>query len=238
MIGRQAESYVVGAGVLAAMRGQADQPRGHETYIGERWSLTPGERFAYLYSQESDQVYLLTAAGSPRLTAPVRRFDEPSPSAVGRFGAPPRGIVLHGTRSGRRWSRQEEFESTRRYATNPAHGLAWHATGGDDAYAVHLAPSQWGWHAREHSREYLGYEFAQATVDDSISDAQVRAFVAWLVEVVWPVWPTFDPSAPAALVAHAELPAGRVDGKTDPYPNGDRRTDLLRQRIGAALRRG
>jgi hypothetical protein len=224
------------------MQRHGDRPAGNEIYLNDHWSLTPGRAFAYLYGKESDQIYLLQPIGQPQLTlvgrlqtTPVRRFDEPSPSVVDRFARPPQGIILHGTRSGRSHSRQREFEGTRRFASSGANGLAWHATGGDDAYAVHLLPTHWGWHARSHSRNYLGYEFAQPTVNDVISDGQLRAFVAWLRDVVLPVWPNFDPLAPGALIGHSETEWGQADGKSDPFPLGDRRLAELKERLRQAL---
>lgn len=94
-----------------------------------------------------------------------------------------------------------------------------------------MQPSQWGWHARGASSKYLGYEFAQGIESDPITDAQVRAFVAFWLEVVEPVWP----GIPRYFPTHAEVDksgiTGQFDGKTDPYTYGSPNANILRQRI-------
>ena len=154
---------------------------------------------------------------------------------AGTFAAPPKGVILHGSRSGRAGTPlAQEFLGTCRWVVANPDGLAWHATIGENVYAAHLAPREWGWHARDHSREYLGVEFAQPTVNDAITDAQVAAFVAWYRRELLPAWPTMTPAA-LLLPGHAEMPAGKRDGKSDPYPVGDARLADLRARIYAAL---
>ena len=162
----------------------------------------------------------------------IERLDLPA-VAQGPFAAVPVGCVLHGSRSGKEQSLRLEFIGTARYCQTNPDGLSWHATIGEDSYAAHLPAHQWGWHCREASQAYLGVEFAQPTVDDAITDGQVRAFVAWWRREVLPVWPklTLDRTP---LPAHSEMPSGKRDGKSDVYPAGDPRADELRRRIRAA----
>lgn len=118
------------------------------------------------------------------------------------------------------------------YAESGANGLAWHVTIGDDEIAIHLDPEDWGWHAREFSIDWLGIEFAQATIDKPISDAQIRAAVWWLRQCAMKAYPTLDPSH---FIFHSEIGPGIADGKTDPYPNRSAELAELRRRILAAL---
>ena len=154
---------------------------------------------------------------------------------AGTFATPPAGIILHGSRSGKAGNPpMDEFLGTCRWAVDPESGLCWHATIGPNVWAAHLTAREWGYHAPEHSRRYLGVEFAQPTVNDSITDAQVAAFVAWYRRELLPAWPTMTPAA-LLLPAHAEMSSGKKDGKSDPYPIGDARLGDLRARIYAAL---
>ena len=154
---------------------------------------------------------------------------------AGTFATPPAGIILHGSRSGKAGNPpMDEFLGTCRWAVDPESGLCWHATIGPNVWAAHLTAREWGYHAREHSRRYLGVEFAQPTVNDAITDAQVAAFVGWYRAEVLPVWPTMTPAG-LLLPSHSEMPAGKRDGKSDPFPLGDPRNDELRARIYAAL---
>lgn len=158
-------------------------------------------------------------------------FEYPAASQ-GPWPAAPKGIILHGTRGGNP-NRRNEFLGTVRWATNNPDGLGWHVTIGDGYYAEHLPITEWGWHAREHSRQYIGVEFVQPTVSDAITDDQVAAFARWYRETVAPAFPHLgrDPLMPA----HSEMKSGIADGKTDPYPKGDARNEALRQRLYAAL---
>jgi len=54
-----ATQYAVGQGVKDAMARNGDTPKGNEAYISASYSLTPGEKAAYLYSGEANQVYQL-----------------------------------------------------------------------------------------------------------------------------------------------------------------------------------
>jgi hypothetical protein len=161
-------------------------------------------------------------------------FTDPQPA--GTFVGTPRGVILHGSRSGKAGNpKATEYLGTARYEVNNTADLGWHATIGEGTVAVHLDPRQWGWNARGSSSHFLAVEFAQATVDEAISDAQVDAFCAWLTERVLPVWPAL----PMFFPTHAELDGtpeyGPKDGKTDVYPAGSPLADELRARIMARL---
>lgn len=148
----------------------------------------------------------------------------------------PKGFVLHGTRSGQAsYSTAYEYSATVNYVKSGAGGLGWHITCADDLLAVHMAADQYGYHARAASAYYLACEFAQATADKPISDAQVNAFCWWVQNLVLPAWPQI----PMVFKTHAELEqsgeTGARDGKTDCFPAGDPRADELRARIRARL---
>lgn len=115
--------------------------------------------------------------------------------------------------------------------------LAYNVTIGEDAFALHLNSSHWGWNARGCSSLYLAAEFAQPTVDYEINDAQVRAFCIWFRDYVLPTWHNIPRNFPT----HSELDGtpqyGTFDGKTDVYPKvPSNRTDDLRARIMAHLK--
>lgn len=146
-------------------------------------------------------------------------------------------MILHGSRSGIAGRPTLlEFSGTAQYAMVEPNGLAWTATIGDDALAIHLPPDVWGWHARGCSPRYVGAEFAQATVGDPISDGQVRAFCYLFASILRPVFPTL----PLSFPTHAEVDGtaaygGVLDGKSDVFPRSDPRADELRRRILARL---
>lgn len=132
--------------------------------------------------------------------------------SAGRFTALPLGIILHSTRSTHPQSESLEYQGTVAWVARGADGtLGWNVTIGPDRVAIHLDPGHWGWNAREHSREYLALEFAQARLGDPIGDRQVRAAAWWIEHEVLRRWP----GLPHALVEHRELPAGKRDGKSD-----------------------
>lgn len=165
-------------------------------------------------------------------------FRDPEPA--GRFARTPKGVILHGSRSGRAGNPKDtEYLGTARYEqSNPA-GLGWNATIGEDKVAVHLTPQEWGWNARAASDDYLGVEIAQATVDEPITDAQVDALADWIRTRVLPAWPNL----PMAFPSHAELDGtpeygSTRDGKSDVYPRGDARMEELRSRLLARLEGG
>jgi hypothetical protein len=185
-------------------------------------------------------------SGKSRTSARAVNFDS-SPREPGQilyipgqlggfFSAMPKGVILHGSRSGvASRNIHDEFIGTANWAANNPGGLSWNATIGEDEIALHLPEDEWGHNARRASGMYLAVEFSQPTVNHSISDAQVEAFCWWFQNKVTARWEAF----PLTFPTHAEVEAwgltGRIDGKTDVFPNGDPRTDELRQRILARL---
>jgi hypothetical protein len=160
--------------------------------------------------------------------------DYRDPEPAGTFAAMPRGVILHGSRSGKAGNPQAaEYLGTARYEQSNTAGLGWHVTVADDRVAVHLDPREWGWHALQASKVYLGCEFAQPTVDEPITDAQVDAFCAWFSSRVQPAWPGLPLHFPSHAEADREF--GVNQGKTDAFPLGDPRMDDLRARIMARL---
>lgn len=161
-------------------------------------------------------------------------FRDPAPA--GRFGRTPKGIILHGSRSGIAGNpKDREYTACANWEVNNPNDLGWNATIGERKVAIHLPPQEWGWNARAASDDYLAVEFAQATVDDPITDAQVTAFADWVKTRVLVAWP----GLPMHMPTHAEVEksgeTGQVDGKSDVFPAGDSRADELRSRIMAAL---
>lgn len=155
----------------------------------------------------------------------------------GSFSGTPKGIILHGTRSGTNNSTAQEFQSTLNYVRAGASGLGWNATVGDDVVSEHMDAGMWAWHARAASQHYVGCEFAQPLESRPISDAQVRAF-AWLWRNRWRArWPNL----PMHFPTHAEVEhsgeTGQVDGKSDVFSYGSPQADELRARIIAEIQR-
>lgn len=170
----------------------------------------------------------------PVVSVTFQDYRDPQPS--GTFSGTPNGVILHGSRSGVAGNpKASEYTGTANYEVNNTADLGWNATIGENIVAVHLTPKEWGWNARNSSQKHLAVEFAQATVDEPLTDAQVDAFVAWLKERVLTVYPDL----PLAFPTHAELDGtaeyGTYDGKSDAFPKGDARTDDLRARIMARL---
>jgi hypothetical protein len=165
-------------------------------------------------------------------------YTDPQPS--GTFATMPKGIILHGSRSGVAGNpKSKEYAGTASWEVNNPNDLGWNATIGEGRVAVHLTSQQWGWNARAASSLYLGVELAQATVDEPISDEQVAAFVDWVKTHVLPAWPNL----PLVFPTHAELDGTAEygnyhDGKSDVFPKNDARTDALRARIMAGLKGG
>jgi hypothetical protein len=150
----------------------------------------------------------------------------------GRFDGVPKGVILHGSRSGRAGNPKEnEYKGTASWAASNPDGLGWHATIGEGKVAVHLTPQEWGWNARVASRQYVAVEIAQATIDDPITDAQIVALADYLKTRIFPVWGHLDYHFPT----HSELElwgeTGQKDGKSDIYMPGDPRTDTVRNRL-------
>lgn len=161
-------------------------------------------------------------------------FRDPQPA--GRFTSVPKGVILHGSRSGVAGNpKEKETLGTARYEVNNTDDLGWHATIGENHVCIHLTPQEWGWNARGCSDTYLAVEIAQATVDEPITDPQVAALADYIktrLRVAWPKLPMSFPS-------HAELDGtpeyGPKDGKSDVFPNGDVRMNDLRARLLKAL---
>src|SRR3712207_1621982 len=107
------------------------------------------------------------------------QYSAPADKIAGTYTQPPRGIILHGSRSDRPNSLAEEYRGTAAWAISNLGALCWAVTVGPNIYAPHLTAREWGWHAREHSDEYLGCEFAQPTVGHAIIDDQIATFVEW-----------------------------------------------------------
>jgi hypothetical protein len=172
----------------------------------------------------------------PGPTPVATRFEEyrdPQPS--GTFSSTPKGVILHGSRSGIAGNaKQREYEATARYEVNNPAGLGWNATIGEGVVAVHLTPKEWGWHALANSKAYLGCELAQATEGEPITDAQVDAFCDWFRLHVLPVWPEIPLHLPSHAEADREI--GVSQGKTDAFRLGDPRMDELRARIMGRLK--
>lgn len=154
----------------------------------------------------------------------------PTASSTFPFLRTPKGFALHGTRSGVSRPASIEFPAAASYGQTRTDDLSANCTIGNDAVALHIPWDQWGWHARRASMYYVSLEIAQGTVNDPVTDAQVRT-IAWIVRQVREVWPDI----PLHFPTHAELEAwgetGYRDGKTDVFEFGSPRADELRSRI-------
>lgn len=161
-------------------------------------------------------------------------FRDPQPA--GRFSSVPKGVILHGSRSGVAGNpKDREYLGTARYEVSNTADLGWNATIGENRVAIHLTPQEWGWNARGSSDNWLAVELAQATVHEAITDAQVAALADWIKTRVLPVWPKL----PMMFPSHAELDGtpeyGTFDGKSDVWPKGDERMENLRTRLMTLL---
>jgi hypothetical protein len=154
---------------------------------------------------------------------------------VGAFAKQPSGIVLHGTRSGQSWGLAEEFASTVAWAKSPNNPYGWNVTVGPGVYATHMRADQHGLNCgTRESKLYLACEFCQPLRYTPITDEQVATLAAWYRAEVLPQWPKLTPDI-LVMPTHPEMPQGKADGKDDPFPRGDQRTEDLRARIYAAL---
>lgn len=178
-------------------------------------------------------------SSAPPVEAPrmIVYEDYRDPAPAGRFTSTPKGIILHGSRSGNTTNPLDrEYLGTARWAQNNPSGLGWNATIGERRVAVHLPPQEWGWNARAASDKYLAVEFAQPTVSHEITDGQVAALTDWIKTRVLTVWP----GLPLHFPSHAELDGtaeygGTIDGKTDVFPRSAALMNELRARILTAL---
>jgi len=174
-----------------------------------------------------------TEAAMPASNIVYEDFRDPGPA--GTFPTQPRGIILHGSRSGHAGNpKNAEYRGTANFEVNNP-DLGWNATIGEGKVAVHLTPNEWGWNAFQASKVYLAVEIAQATVDEAISDSQVDALADWIKTRVLPVWP----GLPMHFPTHAEVEQSgetvQTSGKTDVFPLGDPRADDLRDRLMVRL---
>lgn len=171
-----------------------------------------------------------TPAPTPPTTAVVyEEYRDPTPA--GSFAATPRGIVLHGSRSGNASNSQlAEYRGTANWEVNNPNGLGWNVTIADYRVAEHIDVRHWGWHAKSASQFYLSVEFAQPTVNHAITDAQVDALADWIKTRVTPVWGNLGWHYPTHAEVQASGEAGD-SGNTDVYPLGDPRLDALRNRL-------
>ncbi len=148
------------------------------------------------------------------------------------FAVPPKGFILHGSRSGVSGrSKETEYQGCANWCLVNPDDLSWHATIGENKYAVHMDMKRWGWNARAASKNYIAVEFAQATVNEPITDAQVAAFVHFVKTIVQPAWKEI----PLNLVTHADVErngeTGTIDGKTDVFPFNSKEAAELKERI-------
>lgn len=233
-------TYNVGPGARKAIQDANDQERSNEIYLvqtpGHKISVTYGRDALYYYYEEDNRVNRLPFDRPVPPSLPYTPIVLSRPGAMaGSFMVAPKGVILHGSRSGvEANSTHQEFVGTSNFAAGGAGGLGWNATLGDDEIAIHMGADEWGWNARGVSGSFLAVEFAQPTVDDGVSDGQVRAF-CWFFERCRQRWPSMDRYFPT----HAELDGtdayGPYDGKTDVFPNAAARTEDLRRRINARL---
>lgn len=158
----------------------------------------------------------------------------PAPSAniQGIYPRTP-ACLIHGTRSGKiENTLDQEFQGTVNFLVGGAGGLAWTFTIGSDEYAVHLPVDAWGYHCRELSDEFIGFEFAQPLVTWSVTEGQVRAFGHAVRNHVLPVYPEFDVRR---MLMHSQINPGIRDGKTDVYPKLDPRWPRLKEKLILAV---
>src|SRR5687768_14608346 len=158
-------------------------------------------------------------------------------SVAGAFTQRPRGIALHGSRSGRdEFSTKHEYDVTRRFAQETE--LGWNVTIGPDAVAEHIPVTHWRHHARRASDEYLSVELAQPIVHRAIENGQVRAFAWWYLNRVVPVWGEYamdDEDCPTHHQLETRGLTGHQDARGDVFP--DERAVSLRQALAAEIAR-
>lgn len=171
------------------------------------------------------------SAWKPRVT---RRDSAAGPQ--GSLPPTPRGVLLHGSRSGRPLTYAQEFDGTVRWAQNPDNVLGWHATVAEGEIALHVPVRLFGWNAFAASSLYVAIEYAQPTEAYPITDLMVRTanwFIATLVRPTFPRMPLHFPSH--AEVEHSGETGHGITGKSDAFSYRSPRMDELRERMRANL---
>lgn len=205
---------------------------------GNDWRAIPAARLQRYREKLAIARQIVGVGGGGALWLPAEPTVETVRGiAAGAFTAMPQGVILHGSRSGNAGnSTGREFDGTVNYVRNGTNGeTGWHVTVGDGRVALHLTPSEFGWHARAASRSYIGVEFAQAVEAHEISDAQVSAFAWYFQHVIRATWPGISLHMPTHAEVERSGETGRIDGKSDVFGYGSPRADELRARIRAAI---
>lgn len=138
-----------------------------------------------------------------------------------------RGIVVHGTRSGRPNS-PTEGTGTVNYCCTPGTTSYNCVIDRDGGVYELVPPGTAAWHAQELNFNWLGVALAQGTVDDSITDAQ-HATLAWLLRKLCAQYEIpfmhlsalAGPAADRGIVEHRDTTQGQRHGKTDVGPQLD-----------------
>lgn len=135
--------------------GYTENGRVHPAWDGTREWRCPHES-AVAQCRTAQRDHYLDVILGPGWPEPVGNMpgiiqyeDFRDPEPAGTFATMPKGIILHGSRSGAAGNpKDKEYLGTARYeVSNPA-GLGWNATIGEGKVAVHLTPREWGWNAR------------------------------------------------------------------------------------------
>jgi hypothetical protein len=174
-----------------------------------------------------------TESQAPPVLEPL--FEYVQGLVVGARNMVPRGAILHGSRSGRDQSVDDEYRGTVGWVANGTNGVVgWNFTIGNHEVAQHMGVDQYGWHARAASRPYVGMEFAQGVESQIVTDAQVETF-AWVWRnIVEARYPTIPPYFPTHAEVERNGETGQRDGKSDVYSTTNR-AEELRARIAEAL---
>jgi len=162
------------------------------------------------------------------------------PSYAGPQGSlppTPRGVLQHGSRSGRPLTYQQEFDGTGRWAMNPDNVLGWNCTIGEGIIDIHLPIRNFGWNAFGASAVYVAVEYAQPTEAYPITDLMVRTHNWFFAAVVRPAFPRIPLHFPShAEVEHTGEIGHTPSGKSDAFSYGSPRMQDLRARILKNLR--